>query len=94
MCRFRHGGVGLVRERLPHQSCWKTIYFKDSLEVLELLLFECGVTDPVGPVPHTSYTSDSPVVVMGMERNVVVRVGRLVVNTCGQPVVGPGHLDV
>ena len=50
--------------------------------------FRSDVTDLVGPVLHTSYnTSDSPLAVMGLERNVAVQVGGFAVNTCGQPVL-------
>ena len=46
------------------------------------------------PTCILTHHSDSPLVVMGMERHVAVRVGGLAVNTCGRPVVGPGHLDI
>ena len=49
----------------------------------------------VGPVPHTSkYSCNSPLVVVGVERDVAVGVGGFAVDPCAKSGIIPGHLDI
>ena len=38
----------------PHKFFGEAVSLKDVLEVLQFRFLACGVTNPVGSVPHTS----------------------------------------
>ena len=61
----------------------------------EFWLFGGGVANTVGPVPHTSKCSyNSPLVVVGVERDVAVGVGGFAVDPRAKSGITPGHLDI
>ena len=83
---------GSTGECLLYQVLKEAVGFKNTLEVLEFRLSQCGVTDLVGSVTHTSHhPCDGSLVVVRVEGDVAVHVGGLVIDPCAQSGFTPGH---